>query len=506
MVGQIDNKKFNIFVAGFISAIFVGSFLKFGFSFFLVLVLINIVIFIYQKKLLIDIKTKSFLVLISIFIFSFSLGVLRYEIKVSSSLDSNLELLVGEKVTIQGIIVDEPQKKENFNELKVKFTEVFLDASSTKKIQGIGLVQTDFYPEFKYGDLIEIKGKIEKPENIEGEDGRKFDYVSYLGKDDIEYKINFAKATFISDSNGNFIKSKLFDIKNSFIKNIDRVISEPQASLLGGILLGAKSSMSMEVKNSFQTSGLSHIVALSGYNITIVAESIMNTLSFLPRVFAFSAGIFGILAFVIMSGASSTAVRASIMSLVVILAHITHRNYKVGRALIVAGMLMIIYNPKILVFDISFQLSFIATVAIIFVAPILKDRFSFITEKFKLRENVASTVAAQLLVLPLILYKIGMLSFVALPASILIFGVIPFLMFTGFLTGALGFMSVIVSLPFAWASWFLLTYILKISDLFAGLPFSSIEIKAFSSVVLFFAYLILFLVFLFLKEKKPHKA
>jgi len=505
MVGQIDNIKFNIFVAGFISAIFIGSFLRFGFSFFLFLLLISFLIFLYQKYFLVNINNRKVIIYLALFIFSFSLGVLRYEIKNSTPLDPHLETFVGDKVSISGIIIAEPQKKEKFNELTVKFTEISQDASSTEKVYGIGLVQTDFYPEFEYGDLIKISGKLGKPENIEKNDGREFDYVAYLGKDGIEYTINFAKAELVSHGHGNLIKGKLFDIKNAFIKNIEKTIPEPQSSLLGGILLGAKNSMSSEVWDSFKISGLSHIVALSGYNITIVAESIMNILYFLPRAFAFSGGVLGIIAFVVMSGASSTAVRASIMALIVILAKATNRNYKIGRALVVAGLLMIIYNPKILVFDISFQLSFIATIAIIFVSPILKERLSFITEKFALRENISATISAQILVLPLILYQMGLLSLVALPANILIVSVIPFLMFFGFFAGFVGFINVFVSLPFAWVSWFVLTYILKVSDLFAGLPFSSIEIKAFSSVTLFFAYFILFLVFLFLKKEKPHK-
>jgi len=452
MGNQVSYKSFYIFVAGFISAIFISSFVKIGFSFFLCLLLFSIFVFIYQKYFLIDIKIRSTLVFLIIFIFSFSLGILRYEIRDSSVPDSNLELLVGQKVSLNGVVIGEPKKKENFNELIIKFTDILVSTSSTKKVQGIGLIQTDFYPEFRYGDLIEIKGKLEKPENIKKEDSREFDYVAYLEKDNIEYKINFAKTTLVSSGHGSFLQAKLFDIKNAFTKNLEKVISEPQASLLGGILLGTKSSMSSEVKNSFQVAGLSHIVALSGYNITIVAESIMNTFSFLPRTFAFSGGIIGIIFFVIMSGASSTAVRASIMSLIVILANITHRNYKVGRALVVAGVLMIIYNPKILVFDISFQLSFLATFAIIFVSPILISRLRFVTEKFKMRETVAGTLSAQLLVLPLILYKIGVLSFVALPANILVVAVIPLIMFAGFFTGVLGFISVIVSLPFAWLS------------------------------------------------------
>ena len=152
---------------------------------------------------------------------------------------------------------------------------------------------------------------------------------------------------------------------------------------------------------------------------------------------------------------------------------------------------MIIINPKILVFDISFQLSFLATIAIIYVAPILKPKLTFVTEKFALRETISSTVSAQIMVLPLILYKMGLLSLVALPANILVLAFIPTVMLTGFLTGMVGFIWLPMSLPFAWISWIILAYIIGISNFFASLPFSTINISWFSSVIMFVFYIII---------------
>jgi competence protein ComEC len=373
-------------------------------------------------------------------------------------------------------------------------------------ISGKGIISTDLYPEFKYGDLIKISGKLEKPTNfskfvVGATTSSNFDYVSYLGKDYIFYKINFAKAEFVSSGHGNVIKSILFEIKNSFINNVSKTIQEPESSLLSGILLGAKSSMDKATTEIFRRAGLSHIVALSGYNITVVADAIMKILSVFPRQIGFFGGIVGVIIFVIMSGASSTAVRAGIMALIVILARITRRNYQAGRALIIAGFLMIVVNPKILVFDMSFQLSFLATLAIIYVSPILKMKFNFITERFGLRDVVASTLAAQILVLPLILYKMGLLSLVALPANILVLAFIPATMFFGFITGSLGFIWLPLSLPFAWISWLLLAYIVSISNFLANLPFSAINISWFSSVIMFSCYFFIIIWIIFENNK-----
>lgn len=501
-----NNFSLVISIAGFILAIFLCSFFKFGITFSIFLVFISIILFLYRKFIAIDFESKQKIFLIAIFILSFALGIFRYELKDSKPLDLNLENNIGNKIILTGIISDEPTKKEKQAILVVNFKNI-VSSSSSVAASGKGIVSTDLYPEFKYGDLINIYGKLEKPENFSDSNGsstaaNNFDYVSYLGKDDIFYKIDFAKTEIISSGHGNIIKSFLFKIKNSFISNISKTISEPESSLLSGILLGAKSSIDKNTTEIFRKAGLSHIVALSGYNITVVADAIMKTFAFLPSTVGFTLGIVGIILFVIMSGASSTAVRAGVMALIVILASITHRNYQAGRALIVAGLLMIIINPKILVFDISFQLSFLATVAIIYVSPILKNKFSFITEKFGLRDVVSSTISAQILVLPLILYKMGLLSLVALPANILVLAFIPATMLFGFITGVIGFVWFPLSFPFAWISWILLAYIMKVSEFFANLPFSSVSISWFSfGIIIVFYFLIT--VWIIAENRKP---
>jgi competence protein ComEC len=503
-----NNFLLTILIAGFISAIFLCSFLKIGVTFSIFLIFILAVLFLFRKFLVVDIENKQKIFLIVIFMFSFAFGIFRYDLKDSKTLDINLENNIGNKVLISGTISDEPARKEKQAVLTVDFKNIYISSSSIP-VSGKGLVSTDLYPELKYGDLIKISGKLEKPENFSNLSNvatttNNFDYISYLGKDDIYYKIDFAETELISSGHGNAIKSLLFKIKNAFVGNLNKTINEPESSLLAGILLGAKSSIDADTTLIFRKAGLSHIVALSGYNITVVADAIMKSLSFLPRNIGFAGGVLGIILFIIMSGASSTAVRAGVMALIVILADITHRNYQAGRALIVAGLLMIIINPKILVFDLSFQLSFLATVAIIYVSPVLKTKFSFITEKFGLRDTVSSTISAQILVLPLILNKMGLLSLVALPANILVLASIPATMFFGFITGIFGFIWIPLSLPFAWVSWILLACIINVSKLFADLPFSSVNISGFSSVVMFAIYSIV-AVWIIIERQKINK-
>jgi len=176
---------------------------------------------------------------------------------------------------------------------------------------------------------------------------------------------------------------------------------------------------------------------------------------------------------------TATVVRASFMALLVLLARATGRTYAITRALFIAGFFMILHNPKILVFDSSFQLSFTATIGLIYVAPKIEQYFKLVPTRWQLREFATATVATQLLVLPMILYKMGDLSLVALPVNLLILASIPITMLFGFLTGIIGFMSTFLSLPFAFVTYALLTYQLKVVDLFASLPFASLHVNSF---------------------------
>jgi competence protein ComEC len=182
------------------------------------------------------------------------------------------------------------------------------------------------------------------------------------------------------------------------------------------------------------------------------------------------------------------------MALLVLLAKQTNRRYDITRALLLAGVFMIIQNPKILVFDLSFQLSFLATMALIWVAPLVERKVQFITPKYKLRELVVSTIATQIFVLPFIIYKMGLLSIFALFANVLILPAIPIIMFLGFSVGFLGFISTVLTVPVSFVCTLLLTYVLKIIYLFSHLPFSSVTIESFPLVLVIIIYLLLFII------------
>ena len=153
---------------------------------------------------------------------------------------------------------------------------------------------------------------------------------------------------------------------------------------------------------------------------------------------------------------------------------------------------MVFFNPYVLAYDVSFQLSFIATVAVIFFAPKVEKYFLWITDKGKLRDIVSVTVAVYIFVLPFILYKMGNLSLVALPANILILAFIPITMGLGFFTSLAGLIWYPLSVPLGFISTLFLKYELGVVNFFAQLPFASFTIPNFPLifVLLIYAYFI----------------
>ena len=369
---------------------------------------------------------------------------------------------------LEGVIADEPDVREAVTRLilKTEHTKVLLTVSHE--------------PQFLYGDKVKVEGKLERPKNFEDEKTlREVDYISHLAKDGIYYQMFRPKLTLVAHGEGNPVVEKLFAFKNAFIRNVGNLIPEPHASLLGGLVVGAKQSLGKELLDDFRTVGVIHIVVLSGYNITIIARFIEWLFSRLKKNLRLTIAAGAMMLFAVMVGASATVIRATVMALLVLLAHGTGRLYAITRALLVAGVIMLLHNPKILVFDISFQLSFLATVGLIYISPIIEPKVKWITERWWLREITVATIATQLFVLPFLLYKTGILSLVSLPVNLLILAAIPLTMLFGFLAGIAAFASTLLALPFAYIAYGFLAYELRVVDWFARLPFAAVALASF---------------------------
>jgi competence protein ComEC len=444
-------------IGGFAVGVLLRSFVFVSVVFVVFLFVLGIALLLF---LLIRGKTK-YAIGVPLICFSLALGILRFDF---ASVEGHplLENSVGAQIVFEGVVIDEPDSRE-----------------TNTKYMVLPLITADKYPQLSYGDRIEVRGRLDRPKNFEGDTGRIFNYVEWLKKDGIIYVMLYPDIEAIGDGGGNPVKRILFSLKSRFLGNVGRVISEPQVALLGGLVVGAKQSLGEDLLDAFRAVGVIHIVVLSGYNMTIVASFVGKILAFLGKRAGIYIGIGMIALFTIMTGGASTAVRAALMASLVLVSQLLNRPYVMFRALLVAGFFMVLWNPRSLAFDPSFQLSFLATLSLILLAPKVEKYLSFITDRWQLREVATATLSTQVFVLPFLLWMTGEFSLVALPANILILATIPATMFVGFLAGIAGFVSSALAFPFAFIANGLLSYQLWVVDTLASLPFASVILPAF---------------------------
>jgi competence protein ComEC len=522
------------FVVSFLAGIVFEKYFYFGWPSALLVFLLAFILFFYSRF------SKIFLAIG----LGLALGILRMSF-VDNSLDQNLYKMVGENISFEAVIANEPDVRDTSARYTVRpyfsseyvseCTDIFLLKNSScspqlgsqgiqKRIpsRSLVLLVADRFPEFKYGDKIKVSGKLSVPKNFTEDNGLSFDYVSYLSKDKIHFIIYYPEIRFIENGGGNRFIGWLYFLKNIFIQKISDVVPEPNASLIAGMIFGAKKSLGQDLLDDFKKVGLIHIVVLSGYNITIIAAGVFYITSiFGKRNWGFAASAFLILFFAFMAGLSATVIRAVIMALISILALFLGRPTSALRWLFIAGLLMLLWNPLLLFYDPSFQLSFAATLGLILFSEIIDKKLisqvirlflkigvpvSFVVafEKIKMREIISSTLAVQLFVLPLLIKISGQVSLISFLVNPIVLPMVPWTMASGALAGALGllpFAGIILSWPFGTVSFLISQLIIYITEISAHIPLSVLPIGGISFWFIFVWYVAYAFLFLRIKTK-----
>jgi len=422
---------------------------------------------------------------------------------------------IDKSVTLEGIVTNEPDVRETGVLVPIKVSALIAENSTTSVYAGLTspehveagvLAHAPLHEDVSYGDRVRVSGKLQLPQAFDSGLGRQFNYPSYLAKDGISYELSYAHIE-VMGSGGNPVQKAAIYIKQRYLAGLGAAVAEPEAGLGGGITVGDKRSIGPELSDVFRRVSLVHMVVLSGYNITVVMNFVRWCLQLLPRYLQYGGLASAVLFFVLMSGGAASAVRAGAMALIAVFARATTRTFLATRILGIVAFAMVLWNPYTLGFDPSFQLSALATLGLILFTPIFSARLHWLTEKFALREIMASSLGTQLAVVPLLLYQNGQLSLVALPANLLALIPVPFAMLFSFIAAIAGILlgpfAVIVGFP----AYALLWYIITVAQVFAALPFAAVSIPAFSAWLLMPIYAALGVAAVVLqgqlKNKKP---
>lgn len=359
--------------------------------------------------------------------------------------------LIGKQVTITGHVLDVRRSE------KSQRMTIDLDTPNAGKVS----VMARPYPIVRYGDVITVSGAIKKPD----EKNR-----LYLQKDALFATMQFPVVKLVKQNDGNPILMRLLDIRQRSVARYKRLLPQKEAALLAGITLGERAEFDKEFREQMANSGTTHLVALSGYNIAVVAEAILLICGFvMRRSAAFYATLTTIIGFVVMAGAEASVVRAAIMGSIVLLAGHIGRAHSMRNAIAVSACTMVLWNPNVLRYDLGFQLSFLALIGIVYLKPhmdrIVKRKKNGFMDW---RENLSGTLSAQLMVFPILMQAVGSFSLMSLVSNIVILPFIPVTMGLGFATAGLGFIAQpLAQLP-AWIASVLLKYEIATIGLFGA--------------------------------------
>jgi len=417
-----------------------------------------------------------------------SCGMLRFQFSIHETNPQTLDFYndIEERVELRGIISEEPDRRMNHAKYTLEISE-----RNGNKVEGRVLVKTQLLPEYFYGDELRLHGKLQTPFETE-----EFSYRDYLDRFGIRSVMYFASIEKISagkvnppDIWGVNFFAKLFAFKKKFEEKINQVFPEPHASFEAGLLIGSRRGIPEKVLEDFNATGLTHIIAISGYNIALVIALITALFSsFVPRRFQFPLAVIFVATFTLLVGANPAVVRAAVMGLLAFYALTHGRQYHAGLAIVLTASVMIFVNPKILLHDVSFQLSFAAVAGLLFVSPLLEKYFEKIPNKFAIRESLLLTLSAQITAVPLIVFYFDRLSLVSPLANVLVAPAIPLAMMLGFIAVAIGAIYLPAGILIGFLAYGLLSYILWIAEWGAKLPGASVEVGYFGTVAVVVYY------------------
>jgi competence protein ComEC len=408
----------------------------------------------------------------------------------------------GKKIVVEGMLVEPPDQRDTYANLRVSVTRLRpLEDQLFTPVQGLLLAKVPPDGNWRYGDLLRLEGQLETPAEAE-----EFSYRDYLARQGIYSTMQVTEARLLLHDQGNPLLALIYRIKANALVVIYRIFPDPEASLMAGILLGVESGIPLPVQEAFKDTGTSHIIAISGFNITILAglfAAIFGRLLGKRRRFL-GAGlsISAISAYTVLVGAEAAVVRAAIMGgLSVFARQVGRRQDGLNSLGLIAGV-MALANPQVL-WDIGFQLSFMATLGLVLYADPFSQAFvrwasHFLSPAIVQRlagpvgEYFLFTLAAQLTTLPVTIYHFQRLSLSSLLVNPLILPVQPAVMILSGIAMLLGMISQPLGQIAAYLSWPFVVYTIRAVELLARLPGGVITLGSVSLLVvgLFYAMLL----------------
>ncbi len=438
-------------------------------------------------------------------LFSLAAGGLRYQ---ASQPRQNEQFIAsyndqGAETLIEGVVVRPPDERDRYTQLTVRADQMLSPGEAAgHPVTGLVLARLTSRGDWRYGDRVSMQGELETPPEDEA-----FSYRDYLARQGIYSYVSSARVSLVEHDQGNRLLAWIYAFRERSLRSLYTIFPDPEAALLAGILLGVESGIPAPVVQAFQDSGTSHIIAISGFNISIIAGifAVMFGKMLGKRRGALAA-LIAIALYTLLVGAEPPVMRAALMAgLAVFAAQVGRRGNGLNTLAIVAA-LMALGDPNIL-WNVGFQLSFMATLGLVLYAGLLMEGFTRLAGHFLPSERARSlagpvgeyflfTLAALFLVLPVSVYYFQRLPLAALLANPLVLPVQPGVMILGGLAMLLGMLSPGVGQVVAYLAWPLAAYTIRMAEFWAGFKgavinfgqVNGLEIGLFYGMVLYLTF------------------
>jgi competence protein ComEC len=420
-----------------------------------------------------------------------ALGGLRYQaVQVDPNAQGIWRLAEQEDLIVQGVVSREPRRTDEGQQVILRTEAARLDERAGS-IEGLLLVNLPPYPAYHYGQRVLVRGTVEQPRASTRPNA--FNYREYLARKRIFALMETPDVLLLPGFHGNPLLGALLDLRNQCHALLLRGLPEPQSSVAAGTLLGLKATIPDEIYDAFGRVGASHLLVISGWHLSLVAALFMGLAGQLRLgrrgAFWFSLGAIWLYAMFV--GATPTVLRAASMASLVVLATATERRAEPWTLLLAACWGLTLWDPQLL-WDVGFQLSALATASLFaYSQPIKRWLQAALPAPGWLLDTLAATFAAQVLVLPLIIYHFGNLSLIAPLANVVLVPVLPFAM----LAGALALVVNLLLLPLlllpgvaglagglvqgVWLlAWLPYAYLTEATRIIAALPWAALRLPA----------------------------
>ena len=316
----------------------------------------------------------------------------------------------------------------------------------------------------RYGTVLTVTGTLAPPEVTPT-----FNERGYLRAHRAAGTLDASQVQLIGERSGWLPMRVLYDVRAWLVRRIDHAIHSPQSTVVNGVLLGDQGSLSADLEEVFRRTGTTHILVVSGSNVVIIAWVVQRLLSRFGRRFSAFATFIVLASFVVVSGADASVIRATVFYAFILLAQLTGQRLHAPTLVAWVATLMALTNPWILLYDVSFQLSFSAVLGLLLFAPWL----SRVLPGWLSQEYLAPTLAAQVGTLPVLMYQFGSASIVAPLANLLVLPIVPIVMLGGVLTLVVPWLQV-----FSWTTEGVTTVLIWIVRVLGRFRYASFELPA----------------------------